>query len=259
MCEAEHSENVVLGGGEAGKYIAWELTRAGRRTAVIERALVGGSCPNIACMPSKNVIRSAKVAELFRHAPEYGLRTGPATTDMEGVRRRKREMVESMIAIHWTRFAAGDLEFVLGDGRFVAQETVEVRLAEGRTWRLEGEHVFLNLGTHATVPDVPDLTSAALLTHVEALELDRLPVHLIVLGGGHVSLDMAQAFQRFGSHVTVIEQEPHGERSLATVELTSSQTGHSETVECLAAFVFIGSTPHTTWLRDAIELMATDL
>lgn len=89
MREAEHFEDVVLGGGEAGKYIAWELARAGRRTAVIERALVGGSCPNIACMPSKNVIRSAKVADLFRHAAEYGLRTGPATTDMEGVRRKR--------------------------------------------------------------------------------------------------------------------------------------------------------------------------
>ena len=159
-------------------------------------------------MPSKNVIRSAKVADLFNHAVEYGLRTGPSTTDMVGVRRRKREMVEGMIGIHRTRFAANGLEFVMGDGRFVAPKTVEVRLAEGGTRRLEGERVFLNLGTHATIPDVPDLAAAAPLTHVEALELDRVPAHLVVLGGGYVGLEMAQAFRRFGSRVTVIEHGP---------------------------------------------------
>ena len=208
MSAVERYEILVLGGGEAGKYIAWELARSGRRTAVIERALIGGSCPNIACMPSKNVIRSAKVADLFRHAAEYGLRTGPSTTDMSGVRRRKREMVEGMIEIHRARFAANGLEFVMGDGRFVAPKTIEVRLAEGGTRRLEGERVFLNLGTHATIPDVPGLAAAAPLTHVEALELDRLPEHLVVLGGGYVSLEMAQAFRRFGSRVTVVEHGP---------------------------------------------------
>jgi len=208
MSDSEHFENVILGGGEAGKYIAWELARLGRRTAVIERGLIGGSCPNIACLPSKNVIRSAKVAELFRHAAEYGLRTGPATTDMNGVRRRKREMVEGMIAIHQTRFAANGLEFVLGEGRFVAPKTIEVRLADGGTRRLEGERVFLNLGTRATIPNIPGLAAAAPLTHIEALELDRLPGHLIVLGGGYVGLEMAQAFRRFGSRVTIIQRGP---------------------------------------------------
>jgi pyruvate/2-oxoglutarate dehydrogenase complex dihydrolipoamide dehydrogenase (E3) component len=155
VMSSEHFENVVLGGGEAGKYIAWELARAGRRTAVIERALVGGSCPNIACMPSKNVIRSAKVADLVRHAAEFGVPTGPWITDMDAVRQRKREMVDSLIGIHRTRFAANGLEFILGEGRFVAPRTIEVRLAEGGTRRLEGERVFLNLGTRATIPDIP--------------------------------------------------------------------------------------------------------
>src|SRR3712207_2996786 len=106
MSAVERYEILVLGGGEAGKYIARELARSGRRTAVIERALIGGSCPNIVCMPSKNVIRSAKVADLFSHAAEYGLRTGPSTTDMAGGRGRKQEMVEGMIEIQRTRFAA---------------------------------------------------------------------------------------------------------------------------------------------------------
>ena len=127
---------------------------------------------------------------------------------MAGVRQRKRELVDGMIAIHKARFAANNLEFILGDGRFVAPRTIEVRLTQGGIRHLESERVFLDLGTRAAVPDIPGLTGAAPLTHVEALELDRLPAHLIVLGGGYVGLEMAQAFRRFGSRVTVIEQAP---------------------------------------------------
>jgi len=208
MSGVERIQNVVLGGGEAGKYIAWELARWGQRVAVVEKGLVGGSCPNIACLPSKNVIHSAKVVELVRRASMFGLRLGPWTVDMAGVRQRKREMVNGMIAIHKARFAADGLEFILGEGRLVGPKTVEVQLAQRGTRHLEGERVFLNLGTHAAIPDIPGLSGAAPLTHVEALELDRLPAHLIVLGGGYVGLEMAQAFRRFGSRVTVIEQAP---------------------------------------------------
>jgi pyruvate/2-oxoglutarate dehydrogenase complex dihydrolipoamide dehydrogenase (E3) component len=208
MAEVEKVENVILGGGEPGKYMAWELARQGRRTAVIERGLIGGSCPNIACLPSKNVIHSAKVADLVRHGKAYGLQTGPAATDMAGVRQRKRAMVEGLIEIHRKRFAADGLEFLLGEGRFVAPRTIEVSLAAGGARRIEAERVFLDLGTHATVPGIPGLAAAAPLTHVEALELDRLPEHLIVLGGGYVGVEFAQAFRRFGSRVTVVEYGP---------------------------------------------------
>ena len=205
MDSSERVENLVLGGGEPGKYIAWELAREGRRTVVVERALIGGSCPNIACLPSKNEIRSAKVAHLLRHAQAFGLRTGSVTTDMKGVRQRKREMVDGLVEIHHKRFAANGLEFLLGEGRFVGPRTVEVRLAAGGMRRIEAERVFLDLGTQATVPGIPGLADAAPLTHVEALELDRLPQHLIVLGGGYVGVEFAQAFRRFGSRVTVVE------------------------------------------------------
>ncbi|HEY3640254.1 MAG TPA: mercuric reductase [Xanthobacteraceae bacterium] len=208
MSSLERFQNVVLGSGEAGKYIAWELARWGQRVAVVEKGLIGGSCPNIACLPSKNVIHSAKVVELVRHAATFGLRLGPWTLDMAGVRQRKRELVDGLIAIHKARFAADGLEFILGEGRFVAPGTIEVRLPQGGIRHLKGERVFLDLGTRAAVPDIPGLSGAAPLTHVEALELDRLPEHLIVLGGGYVGLEMAQAFRRFGSRVTVIEQAP---------------------------------------------------
>jgi pyruvate/2-oxoglutarate dehydrogenase complex dihydrolipoamide dehydrogenase (E3) component len=201
-------EHIVLGGGEAGKYIAWELAKQGRAVMVIERGLIGGSCPNIACLPSKNVIQSARVAELVRHAADYGTSTMPSTTRMEDVRRRKREMVEGMIEIHRKRFAAPGVEFVLGEGRFTAPRTIEIRLAEGGTRRVTGERIFLDLGTRASIPDIPGLRASAPLTHVEALELDHLPAHLVVLGGGYVGVEFAQAFRRFGSEVTIVQRGP---------------------------------------------------
>lgn len=208
MADVGDFDILVVGGGEAGKYLAWEMARLGRRTAVVERGLIGGSCPNIACLPSKNVIRSAKVAEFHLRAKEFGMATGECSTDMVGVRRRKRDMVDSLIEIHRTRFKANGLEFMLGEGRFIAPKTLDVRLNDGGTRRVTGERVFLNLGTHATVPDIPGLKDLEPLTHVEALELGHLPEHLIVLGGGYVGLEMAHAFRRFGSRATVVEHGP---------------------------------------------------
>jgi pyruvate/2-oxoglutarate dehydrogenase complex dihydrolipoamide dehydrogenase (E3) component len=205
MTDIVHIENVVLGGGEAGKYVAWELAQQGRRVVVIERSLVGGSCPNIACLPSKNVIRSAKIADLLRQAEAYGVRAEHASVNMAGVRQRKREMVDGMIAIHRKRFAVPHLEFLLAEGKLVGPRTIEARLPEGGRRQFVAERLFLNLGTSATIPSVPGLVEAKPLTHVEALELDRLPSHLIVVGGGYVGVEFAQAFRRFGSRVTILE------------------------------------------------------
>ena len=205
MTETVHIENVVLGGGEAGKYIAWDLAQQGRAVVVIERALVGGSCPNIACLPSKNVIRSAKVADLIGRASSYGVAIDGATVDMKGVRQRKREMVDGMIAIHRKKFSVPHLEFLLAEGRLVGPRTVEARLPDGGSRRFVADRLFLNLGTRATIPGIPGLADTQPLTHVEALELDQLPSHLIVLGGGYVGVEFAQAFRRLGSQVTVLE------------------------------------------------------
>ncbi len=205
MTEIVHIENVVLGGGEAGKYIAWDLAQQGCAVMVIERGLVGGSCPNVACLPSKNVIRSAKVADLIGRASSYGVTVERATVDMKGVRQRKREMVDGMLAIHRKKFAVAHLEFLLAEGRLVGPRTVEARLPEGGSRRFVADRLFLNLGTRAAIPDIPGLAAARPLTHVEALELDRRPSHLIVIGGGYVGVEFAQAFRRFGSQVTVLE------------------------------------------------------
>src|ERR1700740_3263216 len=209
MSEAERFEVLILGSGEGGKKVGWHMARSGRRTAVVERRWIGGSCPNIACLPSKNEIWSAKVAHLAQHAAQFGtMITGPVRTDMAKVRQRKRDMVDREIALHLQNYKTSGAELIMGTGRFVAPKTLEVHLNDGGTRALAGDQVFLNIGTHAAIPSVPHLEAARPLTHIEALELDYLPSHLVVLGGGYVGLELAQAYRRFGSRVSVIESGP---------------------------------------------------
>jgi pyruvate/2-oxoglutarate dehydrogenase complex dihydrolipoamide dehydrogenase (E3) component len=134
--------------------------------------------------------------------------TGPTVIDMATVHRRKREMVENQIAIHLQYYKESGAELIMGDGRFTAPKTLEVSLNDGGTRVLTGDRVFLNVGTHAAIPTVPGLEAARPLTHIEALELDYLPSHLIVIGGGYSGLELAQAYRRFGSAVTIIESGP---------------------------------------------------
>ena len=214
MSDAEHYEILVIGSGEAGKHLTWNMAQAGHRTAVVERKYIGGSCPNIACLPSKNVIRSAKANWFAQHGAEYGIRTGPVSTDMKGVFNRKRKMVEGEVQFHLDRFKATGAELIRGEARFVAAKTVEVNLNDGGHRMITADRVFLDLGSRSAIPDVPGLATAKPVTHVEALDLDRLPERLIVMGGGYVGLELAQALRRFGAAVTVIE---HG-RQLAAAE-----------------------------------------
>jgi pyruvate/2-oxoglutarate dehydrogenase complex dihydrolipoamide dehydrogenase (E3) component len=209
MAEPQRYEALVLGSGAGGKLLAWHLAGSGRRTAVVERKWIGGSCPNINCLPSKNEVWSAKVADLVHHAARFGMVTGTVAIDMGRVRQRKRDMVEGLIATHLELYKASGAELIMGEGRFVAPKTLEVRLNDGGTRLLAGDRVFLNLGTRAAVPPVPGLADAKPMTNIELLELDRLPEHLVVLGGGYVGLEFAQAYRRFGSRATIIERGPH--------------------------------------------------
>src|SRR5262245_56215828 len=142
MSQTEHYEVLILGSGAGGKLLAWHMARSGQKTAVVERRYIGGSCPNINCLPSKNEIWSAKVAHLVRHAAEYGTVTGAVTTDMAVVRQRKRDMVERQIAAHLQNYTASGTELILGTGRFVAPKTLAVRLNDGGTRALTGDKGF---------------------------------------------------------------------------------------------------------------------
>ena len=208
MSQPERYEMLVLGSGEGGKFLAWHMAKSGHRTAVVERKLIGGSCPNTNCLPSKNEIWGAKVADLVHHADRFGMVTGSTATDMKRVLARKRDMVDGLIAMHLDHYKASGAELIMGTGRFIAPKTIEVSLNDGGTRVLTGDRVALNLGTHATIPDIPGLAAAKPLTNIEALELDRLPDHLFAIGGGYVGLELAQAYRRFGSRVTIIEAGP---------------------------------------------------
>jgi len=208
MPEPERFETLVLGCGNGGMFLAWHMAQSRRRTAVVERRLIGGSCPNTNCLPSKNEIWSAKVADLVHHAARFGAKTGSVAIDMAKVRQRKRGMVEEMIETTLQQYKATGAELIMGAGNFVATKTLEVRLNDGGTRLLVGDQVFVNTGTHAAIPNVPGLDAAGPLTNIEALELDYVPQHLIVLGGGYVGLELAQEYRRFGSRVTIIEHGP---------------------------------------------------
>src|SRR3984885_9689563 len=204
---SEKFDVLVLGGGTAGELVAWTMAKEGMRTAVVDRKYVGGSCPNVACLPSKNVIHSAKVASLVGRHREFGIETGPISIDMAGVYARKREMVEGIIQVHLDKYHAAGDELIFGDGTFVAPRTVHVSLREGGERTLTADRVFVDLGTHATIPDLAGLRESKPMTHIEALDLQRLPEHLMVLGGGYVGLELSQALRRLGSRVTLITRD----------------------------------------------------
>src|SRR5262249_44180474 len=177
-----------------------------KRVAVVERRNLAGSCPTIACAPSKNVIHGAKVANYFRRGTEFGIAAGDWKVEMPAVRDRKRKMVDGIVALNVNAYRESGAELLKGQGRFVGPRTIEVAAADGGTRTLRGDVVVINTGSRARIDPIPGLAESRPMTHIEALELDRVPKHLLVLGGGYVGLELAQALRRFGSRVTVIEK-----------------------------------------------------
>ena len=205
MPNPQRYDVLIIGSGQGGKLLAWNLARTGKKVAAVERQWVGGSCPAVACLPSKNEIWGARVAHLAQNAAHFGTLTGPVRTDMGKVRDRKQDMINREIAFHLNAYKESGAELIMGTGRFVAPKTIEVSLDDGGTRLVMGEQVVVNIGSHAAVQNIPGIEATQPLTHIEALELDYLPEHLIVIGGGYTGIEMAQAYRRFGSHVTIIE------------------------------------------------------
>jgi pyruvate/2-oxoglutarate dehydrogenase complex dihydrolipoamide dehydrogenase (E3) component len=202
--QPEEFDLVILGGGTGSTVAAWTFAGEGKKVAAVDRKYIGGSCPNIACLPSKNIIHSAKVASYFRRSNEFGIAHDGFTIDMTGVRERKRKMVRGLNDTYIENYRNTGAEFILGTGRFLAPRTVEVTLADGTTRQLRGANVIVSTGTRAAVEKISGLAEAQPLTHIEALELDEIPEHLLVVGGGYVGVEFSQAMRRFGSKVTLI-------------------------------------------------------
>jgi pyruvate/2-oxoglutarate dehydrogenase complex dihydrolipoamide dehydrogenase (E3) component len=205
----EEFDIVLLGGGTGSTIAAWTFASEGKRVVAIDRKYIGGSCPNIACLPSKNFIHSAKVASYARRAEEFGIPARDFKVDMTAVRERKRRMVSTLNQMYLDNYQATGAELIMGEGRFIGPRTVQVKVNDGTTRTFRGTNVIISTGTHAAIEAIPGLIEANPLTHVEALELDELPEHLLVIGGGYIGLELAQAFRRLGSKVTLIE---HGEQ-----------------------------------------------
>ena len=284
---------VIIGSGEGSKFLAWTLARQGQRVAMVERKWIGGSCPNIACLPSKNIIHSAKVASYFARAAEFGIESRGYSVDMAAVTGRKRKMVKELVDIHIRNYDSSGVDLILGQGYFIGPRLLQVDMPDGSTRQVRGKKVVIGTGTRASVDKIPGLAAARPLTHVEALELDTLPEHLLILGGGYIGLEFAQAMRRLGSRVSVLERNANllhredpdvsaGIEALfhdegidiilnATVEqvsgvsgesvtITYMQNGQKRTTEGTHILVATGRTPNTDGLglgNAGVELTAS--
>ena len=286
----EEYDLVILGDGTGSTLAAWTFARRGQRFAVIERKYIGGSCPNIACLPSKNIIHSARVASYVRRSDEFGIASDSVTVAMPVVRGRKRKMVSGLNELYLDNYRKTGADFICGSGRFIGPRTLEATLPDGTTRQLRGANVIVSTGTRARLESIPGLADAQPLTHVEALELDEVPEHLLVIGGGYVGIELSQAMRRFGSNVSVIERNDrllHREdqdvtealQSLfadegidtllnAQIKRISGKTGESvrivleqngveKTLEGSHVLVAAGRTPNTEGLR--LELAGVEL
>jgi pyruvate/2-oxoglutarate dehydrogenase complex dihydrolipoamide dehydrogenase (E3) component len=207
MTPAQHYDAVVVGSGQGGNPLARALAENGRKTALIEREHVGGTCINEGCTPTKTMIASAKAAYLDRRSANYGVENGFVTMDMLRVRHRKRDIVDSFRASNERRIEETEnLDLLLGEARFTNPQQLEVRLIGGETLKLRADNIFINTGARPGSVPLEGLESVPALNSTSIMELDEVPEHLLIVGGGYVGLEFAQMFRRFGSEVTVVQR-----------------------------------------------------
>ncbi len=212
MAEITHYDAIILGSGQAGNPLAVALSAKGKRTAMIERAAVGGTCVNYGCTPTKTMVASAEVAYLARRASDYGITVGQVSVDMLAVRERKRGIVKTWREGSEKRLKQAQLaDLIYGEGSFVGPKQLRVRLNDGGERMLTAPLIVIDTGLRASAPLIEGLESVPYLDNMSIMEISELPAHLLVLGGGYVGLEFAQMFRRFGSRVTVIQ---HGEQLL---------------------------------------------
>lgn len=205
----KHYDAIVIGAGQGGGPLAISLAASGRRTAIIERKHVGGSCINEGCTPTKTMVASARVAYLARRGADYGVSAPDIAVDLTVVRQRKRDIVETLRAGSRKRLEQQqNLDLLMGQARFTGPKTVDLRLNDGGRRLLEAGTIVINTGAHPRIPDLSGLADAPFLDSTTIMELDAVPSHLIVLGGGFIGLEFGQMFRRYGAEVTIVEQGP---------------------------------------------------
>lgn len=277
----EQFDDVVLGGGKGGKSLALALAKAGHSVALIERGQIGGTCINVACIPTKTMVASAKLVEMSHRAGDYGISLTPPPPALAGVIARKRRVVGAMVDTHWTLFTTTpNLSFLLGEGVFTGERTITVTLADGSERVVRGERVYINTGSHTTVPPIPGLDTVDYLTSTSVMELEDLPKRLAIIGGGYIALEFAQVFRRLGSEVVVVQRGdrflPNEDADIAAeirkvlvqdgiefldnadtdsvapvpdgIEVRYSRNGTSATLHCSHLMVAVGRTPNTAGL-----------
>jgi pyruvate/2-oxoglutarate dehydrogenase complex dihydrolipoamide dehydrogenase (E3) component len=202
-----HYDAVVIGSGQGGTPLARALAEAGRKTALVEREHVAGTCINEGCTPTKTMVASAKTAYVDRRSADYGVHDGPVTVAMPEVRRRKQSIVDSFRASSERRIEATDgLDLIDGEASFMGPRTLAVHKSDGEELEIEADNVFINVGARPASPPIEGLDSVPALNSTSIMELDELPQHLLVLGGSYVGLEFAQMFRRFGSEVTIVQR-----------------------------------------------------
>lgn len=233
----KHFDAIIVGAGQAGPPLAGRLTAAGQRVAIVERKLIGGTCVNTGCIPTKTLVASAHAAQLARRGAEYGVGTGPVTVDMVKVKARKDDiMLSDRKGVEdWLDGMDGCTVF-RGHARFEDPHTISVDTRDGEE-RLQADRIFLNVGGRAVVPEIPGLSDVEFLTNVSILELDTLPSHLVIVGGSYIALEFAQMYRRFGAPVTVVER---GSR-LASREDEDVSTAVREILEAEGIDVVLGA------------------
>jgi pyruvate/2-oxoglutarate dehydrogenase complex dihydrolipoamide dehydrogenase (E3) component len=205
----EQYDDIVIGAGQSGGPLSAALARAGRRVAIVEREHVGGTCINEGCTPTKTMVASGRVAYLARRAADYGVASGPIAVDMAKVRQRKRDIVESFRSSSQRRIESTEgVDLLMGEASFTGPKTVEVRLNGGGTRQLSADRFFINTGARSSKPPLPGLDGVPFLDSTSIMELDVVPEHLLVLGGGYIGLEFGQMFRRFGSRVTIVQRGP---------------------------------------------------
>src|SRR2546421_7029361 len=207
MTQPVQYDAIVIGSGQAGPPLSRALAGAGWKTAIIEREHVGGTCINEGCTPTKTMVASARVAYLARRGADYGVHTGPVTVDMIKVRQRKRDIVDSFRNSSQRRIESTEgVDLLMGEAHFTGPKELEVRLTNGETRQLTANTIFINAGARPSKPSLEGLDSVSTLDSTSIMELDVVPDHLLIIGGGYVGLEFGQMFRRFGSQVTVIQR-----------------------------------------------------